>query len=121
MSGRNVNGQYKIIYDDADHEERQRFTVAHEIGHILLGHKEDSEYAEKCANYFASYFLVPTPMVEKVKCEDFLDVSDKFSVSLSCAVHAFDRYNRWLFFGGYKYKEYEIKMLENFKKIKNNI
>lgn len=45
---RNEEGTYKIFYDDSDSPCRQRFTVMHEIGHILLGHKQDSEYAEKC-------------------------------------------------------------------------
>lgn len=34
-----------IYYDDSQVKTRQRFTVMHEIGHILLGHKQDSDYA----------------------------------------------------------------------------
>ena len=51
-SGRTRKGVYRIFYDDLDCEYRQRFTIMHEIGHIQLGHKEDSPYAEKCANYY---------------------------------------------------------------------
>lgn len=28
-----------IIYDDAENHKRNRFTIAHELGHILLGHE----------------------------------------------------------------------------------
>lgn len=32
------NGKWTIIYDDTDVLGKRRFTIAHEIGHILLGH-----------------------------------------------------------------------------------
>lgn len=47
-----------IFYDDTVSPERQRFTVAHELGHIIMRHSgaEDNE-AE--ANVFASRLLMP--------------------------------------------------------------
>jgi Zn-dependent peptidase ImmA (M78 family) len=39
---------------------RQRFSLAHEIGHHLLGHRHgESELAERQANIFAGALLVP--------------------------------------------------------------
>jgi hypothetical protein len=39
---------------------RQRFSLAHEIGHHLLGHRHgESELAERQANLFAGALLVP--------------------------------------------------------------
>lgn len=55
---------------------RRRFTIAHEIGHFLLGHEDDSidGYSdrpmplEREANTFASHLLIPTHIVtESVK------------------------------------------------------
>lgn len=68
---------YIIIYNDMDYyiktSNRYRWNIAHELGHILLGHHKkiqtkigsnqltQDEYAilEKEANWFASYILVP--------------------------------------------------------------
>lgn len=52
---------------------RRRFTVAHELGHFLLGHEQDSIDEsldrplplEREANTFASYLLIPKGPIEK--------------------------------------------------------
>ena len=36
-----------IVYNDKMPEHRIRFSIMHEIGHIVLDHSEDSELAEK--------------------------------------------------------------------------
>ena len=33
-----ANNKWYIIYDDRNSKERCRFTIAHELGHIFLGH-----------------------------------------------------------------------------------
>ena len=42
-----LDGVRVICYNDNDIIERQRFTIMHEIGHIVMKHKQDSELAEK--------------------------------------------------------------------------
>lgn len=37
------DGENVIIYDDARTREQKRFTVAHELGHYFLKHKEEHE------------------------------------------------------------------------------
>ncbi|MCX6296176.1 MAG: ImmA/IrrE family metallo-endopeptidase [Bacteroidetes bacterium] len=49
---------------------RRRFTIAHEIGHLLLGHccnknAEDGSVNETEANLFASELLIPTSFLKK--------------------------------------------------------
>ncbi len=90
-----IYGNYLIFYNDFVIKARQRFTIMHEIGHIILGHKESSQYAEKCANYFAAYALAPTPMIGRLNCEDYIDVAKRFDVSKECADISFARYLRW--------------------------
>lgn len=53
-----IGGTMYIFYDDTVSPERQRFTIAHELGHIIMQHSgaEDNE-AE--ANVFASRLLMP--------------------------------------------------------------
>lgn len=63
-------GRPKILVSDQCSPERQRFTVAHELGHILLGHVGEAELVnrepgpgdnpiEQEANVFASRLLAP--------------------------------------------------------------
>jgi Zn-dependent peptidase ImmA (M78 family) len=70
---------------------RQRFTVAHELGHILLGHNNRSRVIdynskdtnEQQANIFASELLAPLQMLKK-ECsfsESLTSLADKFLVS----------------------------------------
>lgn len=62
--------QWFIVYDDSHPLGRKRFTVAHELGHIFLGHPLIAGYharttggtlpeTENEANVFASRFLAP--------------------------------------------------------------
>lgn len=70
-----VGSKWFIVYDDSNSRQRYRFTVAHELGHIFLGHKlkkrgnltqtiKDSEsFAEQEANIFASRLLAPACVI----------------------------------------------------------
>ncbi|MBQ8374867.1 MAG: ImmA/IrrE family metallo-endopeptidase [Clostridia bacterium] len=106
---------YYIGYDDSEVVSRQYFTIMHEIGHIRLGHKEDSALADKEADYFAAYSLAPSPIMEIYECEDFVDIKLSFGVSESCAVRCFDRFIKWELYGG-KLKDYEKRLLKLFEK-----
>ena len=49
---------YVIVVNDSDWGERQRFTIAHEIGHMVLDVSQGIDM-EKAANRFAGAFLMP--------------------------------------------------------------
>lgn len=79
---------------------RQNFSLAHELGHILL-HRyitsedlQDNELARKIeneANLFASFFLLPTePFLESItsfKLDSLILLKQKWFVSLSCILY----------------------------------
>ncbi len=55
--------QFIIYIDDlGTRERRQRFSMAHELMHIILGHSEQSEKNESEANYGATYLLAPASL-----------------------------------------------------------
>lgn len=59
-----LQGKYYIFYRNDMAPGRQRFTVAHELGHIVLGHldgqaQKDQETREYMVNVFASMLLAP--------------------------------------------------------------
>lgn len=55
---------YELIYDNHVQPLRQRFTLAHELGHILMKHHDETPSEEREADYFASQLLAPHPIVE---------------------------------------------------------
>lgn len=66
-----MDKQWYIVYNDKSTRQRNRFTVAHELGHIFLGHElekrnqmkqafiKSESNAEQQANIFASRLLAP--------------------------------------------------------------
>ena len=86
-----------ILYDPASPKERVRFTLAHEIGHWVLGHaspvschapgiRDDGE--ERLANHFAAALLMPRRAVLRawLDGEAFTAMAARFEVSLE-AMH----------------------------------
>ena len=69
----------KILVNAKEHHARKNFTIAHELGHLLLGHNKENGYTvllrnpdpryktpvEQEANVFAANVLVPTPFLQE--------------------------------------------------------
>ena len=55
------NGKVSLIlYEDQGKSRRRlNWTLAHEVGHVYLGHQQDGELEEVEAHYFASQLLMP--------------------------------------------------------------
>lgn len=88
-----------IYYNDYQIPTRIRFTIMHEIGHIMLGHLEDDDIAELEANFFAAYILVPPVIVHAHDRTGDIDqnrIRDLFNVSNPVAENSFNSYNNWL-------------------------
>jgi hypothetical protein len=111
---RKCDGRYYIFYDDSASYVRQRFTIMHEIGHILLNHKEDSELAERLANHFAGYALAPTPLIGLYGCEDYIETAELFGVSEESAAYRISAFNHWNGFSWHR--DYDDKLLCMFEK-----
>lgn len=91
------NQRFVIYIDDVGcRKKRQRFSLAHELMHIILGHTEQNEKNETEANFGATYLLMPTSLVliAPKECVLLLPevVSEIFDVSLPAAMVAV-RYN----------------------------
>lgn len=54
-----------FVYIDAvgTNKSRQRFSMAHELMHIILGHTEQNERNEAEADFGAQYMLAPTSLI----------------------------------------------------------
>lgn len=96
---KNENGKWIIGVNQAHHPNRQKFTMAHELGHYIL-HKEkdinivdttlfrneESDSVEYMANEFASKLLMPEDEVRELVAEGVKNIGDLaecFGVSAS--------------------------------------
>lgn len=86
---REVDADYTVIgFNENHHWHRRRFTIAHEIGHLLLGHvctgvQESKSHNEKEADTFAGELLIPTALIKKdyAKHADLKKLSELYRVS----------------------------------------
>lgn len=111
--------QYVIYYNDITLNERMRWTIFHEIGHIYLGHHDRHDAAEYQteeaeANFFAKYAIAPPPLVNITNCKNPFDIAKTFCTSFEASCHLFSYYQKWLQYGSKFYEPFELKMLALF-------
>ena len=87
------NDKWYIIYNDNDTISSKRFTVAHELGHILLGHPHKSGYFsqrngrnyesnEMQADSFASRLLSPACILWGLDLHTPEEIADYCQISM---------------------------------------
>ncbi len=89
-------GETYILYNDAKSFERQNWTVMHETAHRYLGHREQSIVAEREADFFAKYALIPPPLINKLNITSPEEIQEHFAASREAAVYGMNYYQKWL-------------------------
>ena len=90
----NGNIVYAVVVNSRDWGERQRFTVAHELGHMIVD-VSPREMQEKVANRFAGAFLMPAETLrsefgkhrKSVSMAELLELKRIFGVSAQALVY----------------------------------
>ena len=102
-SGKTVceNGCFNIIYRDTESSKRSRFTIAHELGHIFLGHLlintpqyrtfKIQDDTESQANVFARDLLAPACVLHELQALSPTDISRLCNISLDSATFRAER------------------------------
>lgn len=96
-----------IAYNDVSSTGRIRFSLMHELGHIMLGHTGHEEDCEYEADLFASHILAPRVMIEHYGCKNSVDVQHFFGLSGMAANWAWIDYRR-LIKQGYQKEDTEL-------------
>lgn len=102
---------------------RIRWTLAHELGHVVLNHlpclaqngfnsKFSPEY-EAEADFFASQFLAPMPLFQELHIDCPAQIEKTFGLSHSAALRRWDNYNSWRRFHRRTPWENDIKHIYN--------
>lgn len=96
------DGTVHIFYDSSVNQNRQRFTIAHEWGHVfqkldwefkqdmeaIPDIREQKRIIESGANHFAAYYLVPFPLFKR-EYEEAIEVQTWYPLNSRLA----DRFN----------------------------
>lgn len=88
-----------IVYADEQSPQRCRFTIAHELGHIFLGHlfsKDGNGFAttddaEHLANVFARDLLSPACVLHELHATNAAAIANLCNISLEAATYRAER------------------------------
>ena len=100
----NKRGEWTIVYNDNEPQERVRYTIAHELGHILLGHElragfvhhrksggERKPIEETQADEFAARVLAPACVLWALDLHTAEEISEVCRISYTAAKHRAER------------------------------
>lgn len=95
--------EWFIVYDESiTNKGRRRFTLAHELGHIVLGHQLVEKYhartfdtkkldIEKEADSFAIRLLAPACVIWGLKLDSPVKISEMCGISFEAATNRYER------------------------------
>lgn len=99
----------RVYYNDTVAPFRRRFSLAHELGHIILSHTEPYTLRmEKEANYFASNILAPRIAIHYAQCKNATHIENRFNLSRSASKIAYEDYLQWR----YSITQYGIRKID---------
>lgn len=84
-----------ICYNNSGPEGRIRFSLMHELGHFMLGHKKTTQENEEEADYFASCILAPRVAIHKTLCRTADAIHDTFGLSYAASNRALVDFKKW--------------------------
>lgn len=108
----NTINAYIVLYNDdltTTNRSRILWTLAHEMGHIVLKHplaynyNNDYKRFELEADYFAANLLTPFAVFENYKVDSICKIQKYFGVSHQAAKYRWDQYKYWKL---YEYKSF---------------
>ena len=105
-----------ILFDEQeDNPCRTHWGIAHESGHLYLGHQKDGDPEEIEAHFFAAQLLMPEIVLREIERRkgsiSALEIADYFQVSYTSAYKRIETLNRR---GCWSYADRDKKLLEKF-------
>lgn len=85
---------YYLIYNEKQNPARIRFSIAHEIKHILYLERNPTDREEALADHFARVLLAPSCLLILEGYENAMNIASDFDISFESASHALDSANK---------------------------
>lgn len=114
----NGTTKYSIYYQDSMNDYRQRYTIGHEIKHILYNEEEPSEKEETAAEYFSKVLIAPKCIVIKENLKTVEDIVNRFELSYEASHNHLKGINHRRYTFGDSLFEYEVDFINDIKEIK---
>lgn len=125
------NDKFIIVYKDTDNSKRCRFTIAHELGHIFLGHMivNQTTYrtfavqndTESSANIFARDLLAPACVLHELQILTAAEISRLCNISLEAATYRSERMHELEKRNAFYKHPLEQKVIKQFNQFINKI
>ena len=113
--------KYYTYYNDNSSTGRQRFTIAHEIKHVVYGEEGFNEEDEAFADHFARALLAPSCLVMLLlKDHNFSELLNLFGLSVDATRNAMSAANNRIRAKGMELKQYEIDYID-YRNLHKNI
>lgn len=101
--------RWLLIYNESKCKETIRFTLAHELGHIVLKHTDDNEINNSEANCFARNILCPLPIRDYYDLKTPIEYSKCFFISEPMATATINHYDSDLYY----ISQYNYTIIQN--------
>lgn len=93
FTAKTKDNNFIICYNENNVKQRNRFTICHEMGHIILQHIYKGAKLEKEANMFASRILMPMLLIKELNINSSEELAKICDVSLEAANFRLKRFN----------------------------
>ena len=104
-----------VFYDDkVESYGRLRYNIFHEVKHFVNGDKDDGEYNDNMADYFARYFMCPIPYLIEYGINDELTLISDHLVSQQAAHNTMNNVRNRRAVYGDKIFDYEKPLVDLF-------
>ncbi|WP_302327696.1 ImmA/IrrE family metallo-endopeptidase [Enterocloster lavalensis] len=106
-----------LYYEENAHPGRMRFSIAHELGHAFL----KTQVEDDC-DCFASHFLAPRILIQKMEHKNAEQIHDTFGLSYAASNRAMADYQRWLhrsYYASFRPSRPELLLSQRFTKKEN--
>lgn len=102
--------KYIVYFNNLTNPKRQLWTLAHELGHIILNHHKDNNnlkifrnslthshynYLEEEANFFAGILLAHPVILNKLDIKTEIELQNYCNLSSTAAAYRFNFFNEW--------------------------
>lgn len=87
-----IDDKIFICYNQQNNKQRNRFTICHEIGHIVLKHLYKGQKLEKEANMFAARILMPMLLIKELNIQSPEELAKICDVSIDAAKYRLNRF-----------------------------